>query len=441
MYRINDFLKSGYYKSIGVYIALFLVVLSLTNVRQRMVTNFHCEICADKAGYFMYLPAVFYLGFESENYPKEFDVQHGEGFHIDRSNNVVITKFTCGVAMLLSPFYGAGVLVAKMFSLDVPPYSYYFLFFINMGAAFYVVLGLYFLRKWLNYYVDDFSAFLTILIVFFGTNLFYYTLDESLMSHLYSFSLFSAVLYGAKSFYETKKSKYFLLFVISLSIAVLIRPTNILFAFIALFTDVNRIDILKNKLTQFIVPKYLISGILIFILIILPQVIYWKFAFGKYIVWSYEDEGFTLWNSPQFLAVWFSPQSGLFTYTPIILLSLFFSVVMFFKKERNSGLIMATFIVISYMCASWHNPYFGMCNFGKRPMIEYYPILMLPISYMLSYYKSFHTANRYLVLISTAVFICYNQALFLAFDTCFFGEPWEWNKFGLLLKMAFLVIH
>ena len=198
MLKISNFFKSGFHNSRWFYVVLFLLIFILINVRQKIVTNFNCEICADKAGYYMYLPAIFQYGFKVDNYPEKLDEQHGNGFRIDKVNNKIITKFTCGVALLQFPFYSFGTLIAKVFSLNVLPYSFYYLFFINIGAAFYIVLGLYFMRKWLNYYVDDISSFLTILIIFFGTNLYYYTLDESLMTHLYSFSLFSALLYGLK---------------------------------------------------------------------------------------------------------------------------------------------------------------------------------------------------------------------------------------------------
>ena len=435
MLRLSSFFTSGYHNSKWVYITLFLLILLLTNSRQAKNTNFACEICSDKAGYYMYLPAVLHMGFEAKNYPKDFDHAHGDGFHLE--NGKVITKFTCGIALLQAPFYIAGALVAKTFSLDVLPYSNYYMFFINIGAVFYLVLGLYFLRKWLNYYVDDISSFWTILVLFFGTNLYYYTIDESLMSHMYSFSLFSILLYALKTFFETKKFNYFLLFIIPLSFAILIRPTNILFAPFALMIDVNRLDVLKSKLILLLRPKYLISAAFIFFLIISPQMFYWKFAFDKYLVWSYVGESFSYWDDPQFAIVWFSPQSGLFTYTPIVLLSLAFGVVMFIKKEPNALLVFCSFFIVSYLCAAWSNPYFGGCNFGKRPMVEYLPLLMFPIAYLFEYSKSYSIKLRYILLAATLLLAYYNYALFTIFDTCFFGDTWDWKTFGLLLYKIF----
>ena len=438
MIRSISFFKSGYHNSKWFLVLAFTVIFCLANMRQSRITNFDCEICSDKAGYYMYLPAIVHLGFHAKNYPDGFDHAHGDGFHIDREHDKIITKFTYGVAALQLPFYTAGALIAKIFSLEVSPYSNYYMFFINLGAVFYLMLGLYFLRKWLNYYVDDVSSFWTILTIFLGTNIYYYTLDESLMSHVYSFSLFSMVLYGYKTFSETKRFSCFLLFIISLSLAIVIRPTNILFFLIALLADVNTLEAIKNKIVLLLTPKYLITGVVLLFLILLPQLLYWKFAYDKYIVWSYTGEGFINWKNPEFAAVWFSPQSGLFIYTPIILLSLVYAVVMFGKKEKNAVLVLGSFLLVSYMCAAWSNPYFGTCNFGKRPMVEFLPMIMFPIAYMFEYAKSYQITSRYFVLIVTFILIYYNQALFKVFDTCFFGAIWEWDKFLELLKKAFI---
>lgn len=437
---IKSISNSGLHNSKWFYLVLFLIVFLLINARQSRITNFGCEICADKAGYYMYLPAIFHLGFGASNYEEGFDNRHGDGFRIDREKDKIITKFTSGVALLLLPFYAIGALIASIFGLDVQPYSGFYLFFVNIGAAFYLALGLFFLRKWLNFYVDSNCSLYSVLLIFFGTNLYYYTLDETLMSHLYSFTMFSTFLYGLKSFYETKKWIHFLLFATSLSIAILIRPTNALFGLIGFFIDLKSFSAFKSRLLLLLDPKYLFPGVIIFVLIMMPQFLYWKFAFGEYIVWSYEGEGFTYWSNPQFLTVWFSPQSGLFTYTPILLISLLFSAIMIAKKNTytNSTLVIISFLAVSYMCASWNNPYFGICNFGKRPMVEYLPILFLPISYFFSYYNSISKIIRHIALALILLMVLYNLALFRAFDTCFFGETWEWEKFGQLVKKAFL---
>ncbi|HEU4716293.1 MAG TPA: hypothetical protein VFU15_00585 [Bacteroidia bacterium] len=439
--RVQLFFEAGHHNSRSVWPVLFGVILGLTCLRQHLVSNYNCELCADKAGYYMYLPASFGMGFHADAYPGNFDHDHGDGFHLDRQSNRVVTKFTCGVAILDAPFYALGAIAGRIFSPGTSPYSYFYLFFINIGAAFYVTAGMYFLRRWLDHYTGRITSFLAVLAVFAGTNLYYYTLDESLMSHVYSFALFCFVLYAMKEYTLSHSFSHFIFFSVSLSLAILIRPTNFLFGIFALLTDVKNPGDLKRKFSLFISFRNITAFLVIFFLVMLPQVIYWKFAFGKYVVWSYEGEGFTNWNDPAFLTVWFSPQSGLFTYTPLLLVPLVFAVYMVRKKIPNGVLVLAAFFIVSYLCASWHNPFFGVCNFGKRPFVEYLPLLMFPLALLFERFGSLPKFRRNIVLVSVLFFIYYNQALFAAFNTCFPGSEWDWREFFHFLGRALPLIR
>jgi len=422
------------------YFISFLVVFLLIVVRQQQVDNYGCELCADKAGYYFYLPAVFQLGFTTQNYPAGFDHKHGDGFHLNYEKNKVITKFTCGVALLLSPFYSVGYVISKILSINPDPYSTYYLFFINIGAAFYLVLGIFFLRKWLEKYVAEKTALLSAILIFFSTNLFYYTLDESLMSHLYSFTMFTGILFAISNYKETREQKFFILFMICLSLAILIRPINFFFGIIALFLDVTNFEQLKKKIRLLISRKNILTGGLISFMIFLPQLLYWKFAYGNFFVWSYEGEGFTNLSHPHFMTVWFSTQSGLFPYTPLILVGLLLAMYMIIKKIPNGPLVIFTFFVTSYMCAAWHNPFFGTCNFGKRPMVEYLPILMMPLFIFLNRFSAKKAVAKILIATALIFFTWYNQALFSSFNTCFPGGEWDYEEFmRLLIKGATII--
>jgi uncharacterized membrane protein (DUF485 family) len=45
------------------------------------------------------------------------------------------------------------------------------------------------------------------------------------------------------------------------------------------------------------------------------------------------------------------------------------------------------------------------------------------------------------LLMCTLFCVYYNLTLFAAFDTCFFGTPWEWDTFGRFLLRALPIIH
>lgn len=415
-----------YLKSNWLFVALYCLVFTATLIRQNNVKNFNCEICSDKAGYFMYLPALFYYGFEADAYPENFDHAHGDGFHLNNETNRITTKFTSGVALMLLPFYGLGVLIAAIFKLSVDGYSNYFMVFVNIGASFYLVVGLYYLKKWLHNYASEISSTITVLSIYLGTNLLYYSLDENLMSHLYSFSLLSIALYNSQQFLKTTKTSFFIGLVAALTLAILIRPTNVLFLPIVLFSSSFSITTTINYLRSLITLKNFLISLLIALLTITPQLIYWKYTFGSFIQYTYTNEGFIYWNSPKFLLVLFSPQSGFLPYTPIYFLILAISIVLFKNHKTQMLLGWTTFAAVVYMCASWSNPDFGVCNFGKRPIIEYYPILFMPLAYFLDFVGQKQKLLLYSILTG---FVAANIYLFIQFDTCFFGEPWEWAKF------------
>lgn len=387
----------------------------------------------------MYLPASVHYSFYANDYPVGFDVQHGSGFHLDTANNKVVTKFTCGVALMQAPFYVLGATINVIAGADADPYSRFYLFFINIGLAFYCALGLYCLKKWLEHYVDPRSAFLAMLITFFGTNMYYYSLDESLMSHAYSFVLLCAALYAMKRWTITSSFRYFILLSFVVALATLIRPTSILFALIVLFLDISNAKALMHRLRMICSVRNLLSAVAIFVLVFIPQMLYWKFAYDQYIVWSYVNEGFTNWKSPWFMSVWFSPKSGLFPYTPIVLVALIIAVYGCWKRKANSILVLTVFLGVSYLCAAWINPNFGDCNFGKRPMVEYMPLLMLPVAWGIHAERTRPGAWKWILNSVVAICVLYNLWLFGGFDTCFGGSQWEWSRFGEIISNGTLL--
>ncbi len=435
-YRGLQILVERLNRPVAFYGLVFFVLLFLSTIRQAKFDNYGCEICSDKAGYYMYLPALFEKGFYADGYDKDFDHLHGDGFYFEESK--LKTKFPSGVALMQLPFYGLGKVISSVFGLQYDSYSTYYLFFINMGAAFYLTLGIGFLRKWLRFRFTERSSIYTILLIFFGTNLLYYATDETLMAHLYSFSLCSAVLYYLQKYFNDPESKFFIGFAVCLSLAILVRPTNILFLPFALLTHTGAVGL---KWRLFFNLKNIMYGLLVFLLVMLPQMLYWKFAFGKYLVWSYKGEGFYFWNQPEFNTVWFSPQSGLFPYSMLLFVPLIVGVVMMFKKIRGAWLTLVVFFSVSYLCASWNNPFFGVCNYGKRPFIEFLPFFMVPLAWLIERLPYFNPFKRRIIVLLLILLVYYNLALYSAFNTCFFEETWDFNGFFQLLTKGLTIIR
>ncbi|MCG3168044.1 MAG: hypothetical protein POELPBGB_03844 [Bacteroidia bacterium] len=427
-----DLIKKHLCNSILFFILPVSVFLTFNKHSRSRVDSYKSVIWADAAGYYVYLPLYFIYDNDALKLPERIVERTGNGFAIDTVNNKVITKYTSGVAFLQFPFFAASHVVAKLFNDSPDGFSSVYRYGIMLAAVFYGCLGLWFLCRFLQNYFNTYVSFLTVLAIFLCTNLFYYTIDASGMSHVYSFFLCSALLYYAASYISLLTVKSLFILVLLIVIAALIRPTNILFVSVPLFLNTGNMEELKDRLLLFYMnKKILVFGFLLSCLVLVPQLIYWYNLSGSLFHYSYGSEGFVNWNNPQLLKIWFSTNNGLFLYSPLLLLSVASCFYMISKKEKNGIWVMTIFFAASYLFASWHDWTFG-CSFGSRPFVEYYPLFAIPVAFVLSNMKSnYHKVAVY----GFIVFCCYlNFDMTYYYDGCFYGGDWDIETYLQLLK-------
>ncbi len=165
-------------------------------------------------------------------------------------------------------------------------------------------------------------ALISVIAIYLGTNLFYYTVVESGMSHAYSFFCFVMFVYFTDKYYIQKSLKNTLALGLFLGIATLIRPTNILLTILFLFYETYTIEDVKKRIVFHFKHYYnfiilLIVGLIVFF----PQMTYWYALTGKYIFYSYRNETFSNWNSPKILEVIAGHKSGWLLYSPVMIFS------------------------------------------------------------------------------------------------------------------------
>lgn len=370
------------------------------------------EIFSDKSDYYVYLPATFIYGWDIHKFPAGIE-KKCEGFHLDYKRNKLEDKMTCGVALLWAPFFLATHFIAVHWGLQPDGFSDFYEKMTILPGIFYLVLGLFFLRKFLRKYFSPGISYLTVFLIFAGTNLYYYGIDDGLMSHVNSFFLFSLFLFFLKKFLDQEKKSFGLFVGISfvVSLAILIRPTNILLFTIMIFLDITSAKALWKRVLLFLKPAYILTFIIIAILVFLPQLFYWKYLSGHFLYYSYQGEGFVNWNNPQIIPVWFSPLNGFFLYTPLSLLFIAGIIIMILKKTPNGIFIGLFFLLVTYIFASWHMWYFGG-SFGYRTFVEYYAILALPFGYFLSSLKALKNLYiRSLLIVFIVISSYYNLRL------------------------------
>lgn len=395
------------------------------------INNYHSQLWADPSGYYVYLPATFIYGFHASNFPADIESKIGYGFSLDKTTNKVKTKYTSGIAILFLPFFLIAHLIAIVFSLDPSGFSPIYYKMTDVGAVFYLTLGLYFLWQFLCFYFSKKISTLTIALLFFATNLYYYSISKPFYSHIYSFFLFCLFLYLLKKYFidSSPKLRHIFLFSIISALIVLIRPTNILFIIAALFLDIKSVGMFKNRMMLFLNVKSMLLLVLAGWIVFLPQILYWHFLTNNYIVYSYKGEGFFNWNSPKILEVLFSTNNGLIVWTPLfvlIIISMFWTV---FKKKKNSITVFVSFFILLYLCASWHIWWFGG-SFGQRSFVEYLAFFSIPVAYGFEYLHQLKSRITQF-LIYTAILFCvnFNLQMIYNYDVCFFGGTWDWKEY------------
>lgn len=412
------------------FLLLFILCIQIYNAiqyRQHKVTNFGCEICADKAGYYIYLPIWFNYGIDTANMPELVRSRTNERYQNDLAPGKSFTKFSAGVAMMLSPFYAVGNFRHQVFGSVHPiPISVDYLEYVNFGTAVYLTLAFLCLFLLLRKRFGDGPALITLVLLYFGTSLRYYTEDESLMSHVYSFCQFAYAWFFFEKALLLRKRVWLILFAICASWAVLIRPTNIFGILLILFMGMSRTNwkeeflYLSKSIVWMLVPAFLIW---------IPQFAYWKITTGNWLVYSYQEEGFHRWKHPELGEQWFAVQSGVLTYTPAFILIPIGIIGMYWQKGKAYAPLLASFIFMTLLLASWWAKGFGDCNFGYRSFVEFTALWSPAIAWLAAQVLKSKTSVQVMSLAFVLVSFWYTNHLYWQFHSCFFGQPWEYGKF------------
>lgn len=417
------------------FFILVLIVLSLLNtIRQ----NKYPEnlIWSDLEGYYLYLPSVFIYGdFKQEA------IRDTGYLKVFPGTDKVYSKYTCGVAILEMPFFLVGNALSKPLGYPQDGKSRIYGYTMVFAGLFYFWLGMFFLYKYLRRYFERKPVMIALTGIALGTNLFYYSVFQPGMSHVFSFCFFSMFLLLTDTIliqkYQTlrKPAITWLLYGLVFGMIVLIRPTNIIVSLLPLYIwlkkESNPFLYLKNNALSIIV--FAVAFILPFI----PQMFYWKYVTDNWVMWSYGEESFSHWKEPKLVRVLFDAWNGWILYSPIVLIPLF----ALFKGRNSNQYHERTSIFIlmfaTYIFASWWAWWFGGA-FGHRSYVEFLSLLALPFALLISQIQS----NKYLkysVYVLIIVLCYYNLGLTHVYTPPWDGPNWTYESWWNEVKRIFFV--
>ena len=344
----------------------------------------------DIKSYYAYLPAVFIYQDLSLEFLDEDPEKFGDliwPVTTPTGKRAIIT--TMGMSVLYSPFFCLAHAYASLTGWEADGYSIPYRFALNFSTLFYLLAGLYFLKKVLLRFFSPGITTFTLVAVVMGTNLLYYATHEAAMPHGYNFALIAMFLFLTIRFYERPGSAGQLMLLGFLAgFITLIRPTNIIILILFFLWGVDSLTALRNRI-RFFLQKPGLVGImaLFFVLAWAPQFIYWKQVSGMFFYFTYGEEGGGFfWHNPQIANILISYKKGWFVYTPLML---FAFAGIFLLPWRLKGLpdtLRGAFLPILlfkllniYILSSWWAWWFGG-GFGLRAFIDSYAVMALPLA-------------------------------------------------------------
>ncbi|MFT6246340.1 MAG: hypothetical protein ACJA0U_001480 [Salibacteraceae bacterium] len=414
--------------------AFILLAVVFTIVSQEKWNKDNAVISSDVRGYYAYLPALFiHNDLKFENH-EVYKIEKGyEVWVMKDKNGKKYIKFTCGMSILYTPFFLVSHALAEPLGEKADGFSSPYKIGLIVSSIFYLFISILFLSKFLLLYFEDRTVSICLLILFLGTNLFEFETGLLTQSHAYSFALLTVFMYSSVKWLDTPRFKWAIWMGITGGLMFLIRPIDVLFLSFILLFNVNSFKDLIGRfklIWNYKKQAFVFLGLLL--LMISPQLLYFKHIFGSFIYYSYTKEGFFFLHPHLFDSV-FSYRNGWLVYSPIMLLSL---IGFFFIKRYSKQFTWFSpfaFLMYFYVISSWWCWWY--VGFGNRAFINLYPILAVPLCAFISFALSKKIAVRVGLNVLVLTFIVFNGFQTYQYEKRIIHWGWMskdsyWDSFG-----------
>lgn len=402
-------------------IILVVIAIAVSAWFMSVYTRGSNPFYGDAVSYYSYLPSTFIYhnldsiynvpsdrGIPEAAYGSIHDMAHG----FSRTpKGYVLNQYTYGIALMELPFFLIAHAYEKITGGQANGYSDMYRYLLHVSALVYGLLGLIVTFSVVRKFFDNRWSFLSVFLIFIGTNLFWFMVKQVGMSHVPIFFLVALLLWLTIRLHEQPVTKYFIAIGFVLGLITLIRPTDIMFAIVPLLYDVYSSETLRKKIT-FIRTHFsmILLLMLVFCIPIIPQLLYWKWLAGSYVYYSYGQQTFN-WGHPRILSGLFYCNNGWLAYSPLMVFSLL--GMLLYRGIRPWAWVMwIIFPLYVYVIYSWYC-YNYINGLGSRPMIHLYPLLALSFATFIRFVvmkgKVAATILTLFVLLFCAVNISYSR--------------------------------
>jgi hypothetical protein len=292
------------------------------------------------------------------------------------------TNFSVGPALLWLPFYAAGDLWARARGAVEDGYSPYHIRAVCLGSLVYGVLGLLLVYAVVRQVVDRGIAFWTVAALLYATFLYWYLVDEPVMSHAGSFFLaaLAVALWWPRRAALSPQAAAVLGIVIGLSATV--RWQN---GVLLLLPAASLAPHLHARLRATVLAG--LAALAGFVVGALPQLLAWKVLFGSYVLLvPPQGRDYMHFGHPFLLETFFSSRHGLLYWTPLLWAGYLGYVRLLRRDWAASVALLLPLVVMSYVNACSADWWAGG-SFSNRRFDSVLPMLALGLAASLAWLR------------------------------------------------------
>jgi hypothetical protein len=246
----------------------------------------------------------------------------------------------------------------------------------------YGLLGLWLVRKLLLRFFEDPTVAWTLAGVGLGTNFFAYATYDAAMAHAALFMWQATLLYCTVRWYETFEGRWAAGIGLFLGLAVLCRPTEILYVLVPLTWGLTSWAAVQQRGGLLLRHGgQLALAAVIGLAVLSLQLLFWRSTSGQWLLYSYGNEHFDFLH-PHIVDGLFSYRKGWLLYTPLVGLMLLGVVAARRVVPSVVTPVLLLLPLLIYVTFSWGEWAYGG-GFSARPLVSVYPLLALPLAALL----------------------------------------------------------
>jgi hypothetical protein len=369
-----------------LFSSLFIVAVGFSFMSRFQAKGTGAVISWDVSGYYLYLPATIIhhdlkeLRFHEQmlrDYAPTPNFQ--QAFRHPASGHYVM-KYSAGMAVQYLPFFLLAHALAAPLGYPADGFSMPYQLAILLASLLVASLGLWLVRRALLPRFGEWPTVLTLLAIVLGTNYLNYTAMGGAMTHNWLFTWYAALLLLTPAFYRRPTLARAVGVGAIIGLMTLSRPTDILAVLIPLLWGLRPVlPAVRTRLAFWHQHLgLLLAALLAGAAMLSIQLLYWRYVSGDWIVYSYENQGFS-WLRPHLWEGIFSFKSGWLTYSPLLIVA----IVGFGGLRRQQPIafwpILIFAILFTYVTFAWDEWLYGG-SLGIRAMVQSYAVLAWPMA-------------------------------------------------------------